>query len=52
MCVLKLLLNVVAAKIEALVVSGDKFLYARVKEICRLWAQLCFYIFHQLFIIV
>jgi hypothetical protein len=34
-CILKLILNVVTAGIEALV-SGNKFLYACVKEICRL----------------
>jgi hypothetical protein len=36
MYIIKLLLNVVTAGIEALVVSGNKFLYARVKELCRL----------------
>jgi hypothetical protein len=35
MYILKLLLNVVTAGIEALVL-GNKFLYACVKEVCRL----------------
>jgi hypothetical protein len=52
MYVLKLLLNIVTAGIEALVASGNKFLYACVKEICHLWAQLHFDTFHQLLIIV
>jgi hypothetical protein len=34
--ILKLLLNVVTSGIEALVASGNKFLYACVKEVCRL----------------
>jgi hypothetical protein len=50
-CILKLLLNVVTAGIEALV-SGNKFLYGCVKEVCRLWAQTRFDTFHQLPIIV
>jgi hypothetical protein len=33
MYILKLLLNLVTARIEALVVSGKKFLYACVKEV-------------------
>jgi hypothetical protein len=33
---LKLLLNIVTARIETLVASGNKFLYACVKEVCRL----------------
>jgi hypothetical protein len=33
--ILKTILNVVTAEIEALVVLGNKFLYACVKEICR-----------------
>jgi hypothetical protein len=33
---LKLLLSVVTAGIEALIVSGNKFLYACVKEVCHL----------------
>jgi hypothetical protein len=44
----KLLLNIVTAGIEAFVVSENKFLYACVKEICRLWAQPCFDTLHQL----
>jgi hypothetical protein len=34
----KLLLNVVTARIEALV-SRNKFLYSCVKQVCRAWAQ-------------
>jgi hypothetical protein len=34
-CILKLLLNVVTAGIKALVMLGNKFLYACVKEVCR-----------------
>jgi hypothetical protein len=34
--ILKLLLNVVTAGIEELVISGNKFLYACVKEVCGL----------------
>jgi hypothetical protein len=34
--ILKLLLNVVAAGIEALVILGNKFLHACVKEVCHL----------------
>jgi hypothetical protein len=33
---LKLLLNIVSAGIEALALSGNKFVYAGVKEDCRL----------------
>jgi hypothetical protein len=33
-----LILNVITAGIEALVVSGNKFLYAGVKEVSRLSA--------------
>jgi hypothetical protein len=33
---LKLLLNIVTAGTEALVLSVNKFLYAYVKEVCRL----------------
>jgi hypothetical protein len=36
MYMLKLLLNIVTAGIEALVVLGNKFLYACVKEVCLL----------------
>jgi hypothetical protein len=32
--ILKLLLNIVTAGIEALVALGNKFLYACVKEVC------------------
>jgi hypothetical protein len=35
MYILKLLLNLIIAGIEALIVSGNKFLYACVKEVCR-----------------
>jgi hypothetical protein len=37
--ILKLPLNVVTTRIEAFVVSGNKFLYACVEEVWRLWAQ-------------
>jgi hypothetical protein len=50
--ILKPFLNVVTAGIEALVVSGNEFLYTCVKEVCHLWAQPCFDTFHQLLIIV
>jgi hypothetical protein len=33
---LKLLLNIVAAGYEALIISGNKFLYACMKEVCHL----------------
>jgi hypothetical protein len=36
MYIYKLLINVVTTGIEALVVSGNKFLYACVKEVCYL----------------
>jgi hypothetical protein len=52
MYILKLHLSVVIVGINTLVSSGNKFLYACVKEICRLWAQLRFDTFHQLVIIV
>jgi hypothetical protein len=48
--ILKLLLNVVTAGIEGLV-SGNKFLYACVKEVCLLLAKPRFDTFHQLLII-
>jgi hypothetical protein len=40
--ILKLLLNIVTTRTEVLVVQGNKFLYACVKDVCRLWAQPCF----------
>jgi hypothetical protein len=49
---LTLLLIVVTAGIEELVVSGNTFLYACVKEVCRLSAQPLFGTFYQLFFIV
>jgi hypothetical protein len=49
--ILKLLLNVVTPRIEALA-SRCKLLYACVKEVCCLWAQPRFDTFHQLLIIV
>jgi hypothetical protein len=49
--ILKLLLNVVTAGIEALVILENKFLYAWVKEVCRLWAQSRFETYHQLLLI-
>jgi hypothetical protein len=39
MYILKLLLNVVTAGIEAFVVLGNNFLYASVKEVSCLWVQ-------------
>jgi hypothetical protein len=51
MCMLKLLHNVVTVGTEALV-TGNKFLYAFVKKVCRLWAQPRFDTFRQLLIIV
>jgi hypothetical protein len=47
-----LLLAVVIAGIEALVMSGNKFLCACAKKACRLRAQPCFDTFHQLLIII
>jgi hypothetical protein len=49
--ILKLLLNVVTAWIEALVIPGNKFSYACVKEVCCHWSQPRFDTFHQLLII-
>jgi hypothetical protein len=42
----------VKAEIKALIISGNKFLYASVKGICRLWAQPRFDAFHQLLIFI
>jgi hypothetical protein len=50
--ILKLLLIIVTASIEAPVISGNKFLYACVKEVCRHRAQPHSDTFHQLLIIV
>jgi hypothetical protein len=50
--ILKLFLNKVTSEIEALVVVGNKLLYACVKEVCHLWAQPLFDTFCQLLIIV
>jgi hypothetical protein len=50
--ILTLLLNAVIAGIEALVISGNKFLYACVKEVCCMCAQPRFDTFHQFLIIV
>jgi hypothetical protein len=36
--IIKLLLNIVTTGTETLIASGSKFLYACVKEVCRLWA--------------
>jgi hypothetical protein len=52
MYILKLLLNVATARTEALVILGNKFLYACVKDGCCLQAQPHFDTFHQLLIIV
>jgi hypothetical protein len=51
MYVLKLHLNIVTAGIESLVISGNNFLYAFVKEVCYLWAGPRFDTFHQLIIV-
>jgi hypothetical protein len=40
------------SRIKALVISGNKFVYACVKEVCRLWAQPRLDTLHQLLIIV
>jgi hypothetical protein len=50
MHILKPLLNVVTGGIEASV-TGNKSVYACVKEVCHLWAQPRFDTFHQLLII-
>jgi hypothetical protein len=50
--ILKLFLNIVTARIEALIMSENKFLCACVKGVCLLWAQPCFDTFHQIHIIV
>jgi hypothetical protein len=34
--ILKLLLDIVTAGTEAVILSGNKFLYAYMKEVCRL----------------
>jgi hypothetical protein len=47
-----LLINVVTAGIEGLIVSGNKFLYACVEEVCRLWTQPRFDTLYQLPIII
>jgi hypothetical protein len=50
-CIFKRLLDTVTAGTEVSVVSGNEFLYACVKEACRLWAQPHFDTFHQLIIV-
>jgi hypothetical protein len=52
MYILKPLLNVVTVGSEALVISGNKFLYACIEEVCCLWAQPHFGTVHQLLFIV
>jgi hypothetical protein len=52
MYILKLLLNKVIAGTGALVASGNKFLHACVKEVCRPQARPRFDTFHQFLIIV
>jgi hypothetical protein len=37
--ILKILLNVVTIATDTLIISGNKFVYACVREVCRLWAQ-------------
>jgi lipid-A-disaccharide synthase-like uncharacterized protein len=48
--ILKLLLKVVTAGTDEL--SGNKFLFACVKEVCHLWAQSCFDTLDQLLVII
>lgn len=52
MYILRLLLNVVRTRTEALVIPGNRFLYACVKEVCHMLPQLHSDTFHQLLIIV
>jgi hypothetical protein len=52
MHILKLLLNIVTTRIEAVVISGKKFMYACVRAVGRLWAQSCFDTFCQLLVTV
>jgi hypothetical protein len=47
---LKLLLKAVTTRTETLVILGNKFLYACVKEVCCHWAQPRLDTFHQLLI--
>jgi hypothetical protein len=49
--ILKVILNVVTAGIEAPVISGNTFLYACVKAVCRLWLRPRSDTLHQLLII-
>jgi hypothetical protein len=51
MYLFKLLLNITTATIEALFILGNKFLYACVKEVCRVWDQPCFDTYLQVLII-
>jgi hypothetical protein len=46
-----LLLNIGTAKIEALAMWGNKFLYSCVKEACYLWSEPHFDTFHRLIIV-
>jgi hypothetical protein len=49
---LKLLVNIVIARIEAFFYMGNKFLCAYVEEVCRLWAEPRLHNFHQVLISV
>jgi hypothetical protein len=49
---LKGLLSIVTTGIQALVILGNNFLYACVKEVCYLWVQPLFETFHQLLIFI
>jgi hypothetical protein len=49
--ILKLLFTIVTAGIDARVVSENKFLYAWVREVCRLWARPLLDTFHRLIIV-
>jgi hypothetical protein len=52
MYILKLLLNIVTSRTEALVAIGNKYLHSCANGVYRLRAQSCFDTFHQLPIIV
>jgi hypothetical protein len=51
MYILKLVLSIVTAGIEAIVL-GSKFMYVCVKEVCQLWVKPHCDTFHQLLIVV
>jgi hypothetical protein len=45
------ILNVLVAKVEVVIGSGNKMLYTWVKKVCHLWVQLRLHTFSQLLII-